>query len=124
MRSCTYAAIAMCGARNGMAVTAQDREIARELRDRLARHVSLVDLRVFGSRAREDGESGSDMDVFVEVSEVTPQIRDLIADIAWEVGIEHLIHISPLVFSKEEIEHSPLGSSPVVLNIMREGQEI
>lgn len=101
-----------------------DRGIARELRELLTGRVPLVDMRVFGSRAREDAEPGSDMDVFVEVSEVTPIIREAIADAAWEVGIRHLLHISPLVFSREEIECSPLRSSPVVRNIMREGVEV
>lgn len=99
----------------------QDRGIAREFREMLASRVPLVDMKVFGSRAREDAEPGSDMDIFVEVSEVTPAIREAIADAAWEVGIHHLLHISPLVLSREEIENSPLHFSPVVRNIMKEG---
>jgi predicted nucleotidyltransferase len=83
--------------------------------------VSIVDVKVFGSRAREDAEPDSDMDIFVEVDTTSPQIRELVEETAWEIGIDHLIHISPLIFSKYEIEQSPLSVSPIVQNIIREG---
>ncbi len=48
------------------------------------------------------------MDIFIEVDTMSKEIRDFIAGIAWEVGFEHSIHISPLLFSKNEIENSAL----------------
>jgi len=78
-------------------------------------------MRVYGSRAREEAEPDSDMDVAASVSELTPSAKDLVADTAWEVGIGHLIHISAFVFSQTEIESLPMSSSPIVQNIMREG---
>lgn len=61
------------------------------------------------------------MDVFIEVEVVNRDIVDRIRDIAWEVGFEHLIHVSPVIFTKHDIEDTPLRSSPIVRNIAAEG---
>lgn len=94
---------------------------ARELMHRLCVLVPVVEMRLFGSRAREDAQADSDLDVFIEVETVTRQIKDIIAETAWEIGFEKLIHVSPLVFSRDEIENSPQRESQIVKNIMREG---
>jgi predicted nucleotidyltransferase len=99
----------------------RDALIARKLKLRLQSAVPLVELRVYGSRAREDSDEWSDLDVFVEVEESSPEILDLIADAAWELSLEHLVHVSPMVFTRHQLEGTPQRSSPLVRNIMREG---
>lgn len=102
-------------------MTKKDLDIARELKQRLSEVVRLIDFKVFGSRARGDADEYSDMDVFLEVEAVDRDIVDRIRDIAWEVGFEHLIHISPVIFTRHDIEDTPLRSSPIVRNIASEG---
>jgi predicted nucleotidyltransferase len=102
-------------------MTEVDHEIAKKFKDLLSKRIPLIDVKVFGSRAREDAEVDSDMDIFVEVDTISPQIRELVEETAWEIGIDHLMHISPLIFSKYEIEQSPLSLSPIVRNIFSEG---
>lgn len=106
----------------------KDYKIAQELKARLSEVVNLVDFRVFGSRARGDESEYSDMDVFIEVeSEVEPidkKLKDIISDIVWEVGYNHFVVIAPLIFTRSEIEDSPLRVSPIVKNIMEEGAVI
>jgi len=102
-------------------MTANDLKVAQELKQRLAAQASLVDFRVFGSRARGDADEASDMDVFVEVESLTPEVRERIHELAWEVGFKHFMVISPLVVSRFEIEKTPLRSSPIIRNITREG---
>jgi predicted nucleotidyltransferase len=46
-----------------------DRQIVREFQRRLAAIVPVLDLRVFGSRARGDAAPDSDLDVFIELEE-------------------------------------------------------
>lgn len=104
-----------------MAMNEKDRMIARELKQRLIPVVDVVDIRVYGSRARGTAQEHADLDVFVEVETIDKKTKDRIADIAWEVGLHHLIHISPLVFSRDDIEKSPQRSSPIVRTIQREG---
>lgn len=102
-------------------MTERDREIAEKLKERLSEAVRLLEIRVFGSRARGVADEYSDMDVFIEVETLDKGIEDRIYDIAWEVGFESSLFISPLIFSRQEIEESPLKASPIVMNIKEEG---
>jgi uncharacterized protein len=98
-----------------------DYEIAKELKERLSQVVHLIDIRVFGSRARGDADEYSDMDIFIEVEFLDKKIRGRINDIIWEVGFNNSIYISPLIFTRYEIEESPLRASPIVENIFEDG---
>jgi predicted nucleotidyltransferase len=102
----------------------KDYEIAKILKERLSEVVNLVDFRVFGSRARGDADDLSDMDVFLEVESLDKELKEKISDIVWEVGFENFVVISPLIFTKDEIENSPIRSSPIVKNISKEGIKI
>lgn len=102
-------------------LTKIDRQIAREFQNRLATVVPLLDLRVFGSRARGQAAPEADLDVFVEVEAITPQLRERISEIAWEVGFERDRVISTIVITREELEHGAMGANPLMLNIEREG---
>ena len=102
-------------------LTENDARIARELKKRLSEVVQLVDFKVFGSRARGNADEYSDMDVFLEVESLDKNLKERISDIAWEVGFENYIIISTLIFTRGEIENSPLRASPIVHNIAEEG---
>ena len=102
-------------------LTENDARIARELKKRLSEVVQLVDFKVFGSRARGNADEYSDMDVFLEVESLDKNLKERISDIAWEVGFENYIIISTLIFTRDEIENSPLRASPIVHNIAEEG---
>src|SRR4030067_2364292 len=102
-------------------LTENDARIARELKKRLSEVVRLVDCKVFGSRARGNADEYSDMDVFLEVETLDKSLKERISDIAWEVGFENYIIISTLIFTRDEIENSPLRASPIVHNIAEEG---
>jgi predicted nucleotidyltransferase len=102
----------------------RDRSIALELKNRLAGLVELVDFSVFGSRARGDAGEDSDMDVFIEVETLDKDIKRRVQDTAWEVGFENFMVISPLIFTRDELENSPLRSSPIVRVIKEEGAQI
>lgn len=99
----------------------RDYNIALEFKSKLAEAVELIDFKVYGSKARGDEDEFSDLDVFIEVASLDRKTKDLIDEIAWEVGLENLIVISPLVFTEDEIENSPLRASPILININEEG---
>lgn len=102
-------------------MTQKDYEIAKRLKERLSEVADLIDFRVFGSRARGSEDEYSDMDVFIEVESLNKKLKEKISETIWEVGFENFIVISPIIFTKEEIENSPLRSSPIVKNIREEG---
>ncbi len=102
-------------------MTERDFKIAEELKRRLSNAVDVVAFKVFGSRARGDSDEYSDMDVFVEVETINRSAKERILDIAWEVGFENSMVISVLIFTRDEIENSPLRSSFIVRNIAEDG---
>lgn len=102
----------------------KDYMIAKELKGKLSEIAHLIDFRVFGSRARGNADEYSDMDVFIEVEYLDEKLKGKMRDIAWEVGFENFIYISPLIFTRYEVETSPLRSSPIVKNINEEGVKV
>jgi predicted nucleotidyltransferase len=105
-------------------MTSKDYKIAKELKERLAAQAKLVDLRVFGSRARGDAEQESDMDVFVEVESLTPEVKEKIHETTWEVGFKNFMVISPLIVSRYEVEQTALRSSAIIRSITRDGVSV
>ena len=101
-----------------------DLRIARELKNRLSGLVEILDFRVFGSRARGDADEYSDLDVFIEVESIDRELKDKIFDLVWEVGYRNDTVISSLIFTREELENSPLRSSPIVEVIAEEGVSV
>jgi len=99
----------------------EDFRVARELKGRLSSLVDLLDFKVFGSRARGDADEYSDMDIFFEVESLDSALKDRISEIVWEVGFNNYTVISPLIFTRDELENSPLRSSPIVMVIAEEG---
>lgn len=107
-----------------MPLLTRDLAIAAQLKKRIERIAPLIDFRVFGSRARGDADEYSDLDVFAEFETVDPQLAKRVSDIAWELGLEHRLVIAPLLFSRDEIENSPLRISPIVTAIRAEGVRV
>ena len=105
-------------------INPRDYEIACELKRRLVDAVELIDFKIYGSKARGDDDEYSDLDVFIEVVSLDKETKDLISEIAWQVSLENSIFISPLVFSVDETENSPLRASPILLNIKEEGVRV
>lgn len=99
----------------------RDREVAREFRRRMAQVVPVLDLRVFGSRARGDAAPGADLDLFIELESATPEVRGQISEIAWEVGFEMDRVISTVVVTRDELEQGAMGANPLVREVEREG---
>lgn len=105
-------------------IATADRQVTLEFKRRLEEITTILDVRLFGSRARGEAAPDSDLDVFVEVASLTPELRRRIDEIAWEVGFERDYIISPIVVSRYELQHGPMGASPLVLNIKREGMSL
>jgi predicted nucleotidyltransferase len=102
-------------------LTEADRRIVREFQRRLVAIVPVLDLRVFGSRARGDATPESDLDVFIELEEFTPELRQRISELAWEVGFKMDRVISTVVTTRADLDRGAMGANPLILNVEREG---
>lgn len=88
----------------------------------LLKQVSLYKLILFGSRARGDAGTYSDMDVVVILEDTSnKQDSDYVSDCAWEAGFEYGIVIVPVVFTRNEWEHSPERHSLLAKAVETEG---
>ena len=99
----------------------RDLHIAREFERRLSGVAPVRSLRLFGSRARGDAAPAADLDLFIEVDEVTPGLRARISEIAWEVGFERDRVISTIVATRDDLEQGAMGANPLFHAIEREG---
>ncbi len=102
-------------------LSAEDRKIVTSFKQRLTAVIPVLEVQVFGSRARGDAAPDSDLDIFIIVPGCTPRQRRLIHDIAWQVGFEMDRVISTVVATPDQLEDGPLGASPLIHKIEQEG---
>ena len=107
-----------------MAMDTHIYEVVRKLMDPLASQTGMVRVYAYGSRVRGDCDPGSDLDLLVELRDVTASARRQILDRAWELSLEEGYVISVAVVSQEAFETGPLSVSQYAQNVRREGIEI
>lgn len=96
-------------------------EIVKEFKKRVSDVFGEVELILFGSYAKDTYEKESDIDVFVIMDrDVNLKIREIIYDIAYEVGLEYDVVLDVSVYSKFEWEKYR-SVLPFFMNIEKEG---
>ncbi|MBA2670636.1 MAG: nucleotidyltransferase domain-containing protein [Gemmatimonadetes bacterium] len=82
---------------------------------------ALVEMRLFGSKARGDATEESDIDVLVVVSRIHPEVGRQVSDAAFEASLEHDVLIAPVLVSRARYQDAVWRISDLAVAVEREG---
>ena len=91
---------------------------------RAALGTNLIDLRLFGSKARGDAAPDSDIDIAVIVQNGEASVRDAVIDIAFDVNMAHDVYISPRVIPENVLNDPVWRITGFLQAVEREGVPI
>ena len=99
----------------------KERKVIESFKNLVSQKVKILEIRVFGSRARGKATEDSDLDVFLVVDLLNHAIEKYISDCAWEAGFPEDIIIMPVTISIDTLRNSPIRESVFIKNVYREG---
>lgn len=88
---------------------------------RRALGADLLDVRLFGSRARRRGTDESDVDVALVVSAEGRRRRYDVYDMAFEIGLRHGVDLAPLVIEEVVLDRLRSRERGIATDIDEEG---
>ncbi|NUQ38576.1 MAG: nucleotidyltransferase domain-containing protein [Caldilineales bacterium] len=99
------------------------RQAIAAYRDRIAAQYAdeVVTVILYGSQARGHAHPESDIDLLVVTRQDSPVLRQMLADLAWDVQFEHHVIISDLVRSLDQWQQMQRERFPFYQSIEREG---
>jgi len=81
----------------------------------------LIELRLFGSRARGEGSAESDLDVACIVTDTGRARRHELQDLAYDVGLRHGVLVAAMVISAAVLDGLRERERRLALDLDREG---
>jgi len=105
-----------------MALTAKEKSVLRQFKTAVEQVLGsqLIELKLFGSKARGDDRPDSDIDVLVIVTDDDWHICDKVYDIATDIFLQTDIYISPKTISKSRLEQLQKEGTSFLRNISRD----
>ncbi len=95
------------------------RKFVQQLKHSLDDKIVLLEL--FGSKVRGDSSPDSDIDILLVVREKTPELRDMVFNILFDLDPYYEFKISPIIYSAFEYKRNEELESTFVENIKKEG---
>jgi len=92
-----------------------------DLKQSLNHNFQVVDFCLYGSKARGTSDNDSDIDVMIELEELTPAFYEKIFDVVFDINLRYGVFISAVLFGRKELEVGPMSASPLFKAIERDG---
>lgn len=104
-------------------LTPRESEALGEFTDRIRAGLgsNLRDLRLFGSKARNESAPDSDLDVLIVVDGDRARAEDLAVDIAFDINVARDLYISPRVVTAGSLTDPVWRTTLFVQTVTREG---
>ena len=105
-----------------MALSKKEKSVLKEFKTGLE-HVlggRLVELKLFGSKARGDDRPDSDIDVLVIVTTDDWRICDTVYNVATDFSLETDLYISAKVISKNRFDQLRRDGTPFMRNVSKD----
>lgn len=93
----------------------------QKLKAALARDFPLVELRLFGSKARGDSDKESDIDVLVVLEDYNWETRKAVSKLCFDINIEYGVLLVPVLYSRSEYGSDLTKVTPFYQAVVREG---
>jgi predicted nucleotidyltransferase len=105
-----------------VALSPKEKSALKHFKDGLnqALGAQLIELKLFGSKARGDDRPDSDLDVLVIVTDDDWRICDVVYGIATDILLQTEVSVSPKVISKNLLEKLQKENTFFVRNISRD----
>ena len=105
-----------------MALSIKEKSVLKEFKTSLEQVLGgqLIELKLFGSKARGDDRPDSDLDVLVIVTNDDWRICDVVYGVATDILLQTDISVSPKVISKNLLEQLQKEDSFFLRNIIRD----
>jgi predicted nucleotidyltransferase len=104
-----------------MKLAENEERALKELREELFVKHRIIDIRLYGSKARGEGREDSDLDIMIEIPEYDRAIVSEIDGIIYRINLKYDVFVSALFFGKNELEEGPMSEAPIYKVIQREG---
>lgn len=104
-------------------LSSQERKAVEDFKKRVLQKfgIQALDFRLFGSRARGEGDEESDIDILVLLKEAPTKARGQIFEISADILLEYEIDISPLVMGQKQFEDMKKRERLLPLEIEKDG---
>ena len=104
-----------------MPVLPNEKRALRELHEYLKNNHTLVDFKLYGSKSSGTDQPESDLDIMIILEDLSPEIESEIDDTTFELNLKYDCLMTPLYFSRNELEDGALSESPIYKKIKQEG---
>ena len=107
-----------------MELSTRERDVLSSLTRTLRSRFGATEVILYGSAARGQLDDESDIDLLVVLPKIDWEMQKEIIAVCFEAELQCDRIFSAICYTTEEMEHSPLRSSPLVLAARREGRAL